>query len=81
VYNKYGHTGVNDIAPKIFSTAEEYNRIINHFKKPQPPPSKVNYGLEKAPEKGNDVFKQQKVKILAEKIVDKALNATHSKFQ
>ena len=81
VYNKYGHTGVNDIAPKIFSTAEEYNRIISHFKKPQPPPSKVNYGLEKASEKGDDVFKHQKVKILADKIVDKALNATQSKFQ
>jgi Ca2+-binding EF-hand superfamily protein len=82
VYNKYGYTAVDEVAPRVFASAEDYNRIIDHFKKPKPPPSKVNDGLIQE-DTGNviDKFYQQRVKNLADKIVTKALNAAHSKYQ
>jgi Ca2+-binding EF-hand superfamily protein len=82
VYNKYGHTAIDEVAPRVFASAEEFNRIIDHFKRPKPPPSKVNGNLEDAnPGDIKDKFYQQRIKTLADKIVNKALDATHNKFQ
>lgn len=80
LYNKYGHTAVEEVAPRIFASTEEYNRIIDHFRKPQPPPARVNSGLEPKDLKA-DLLGHNQVKVLAEKIVDKALGNSHSKFQ
>lgn len=82
VYNKYGHTDINEVAPRVFASVEEYNRIIDHFRKPKPPPSTVNNGLIEGFEQNlGDKFYQQRIKTLADKIVDKAIGATHNKFQ
>jgi hypothetical protein len=82
VYNQYGYTGVYEVAPRVFATVEDQNKIIDHFRKPMPPPTKVNHGLEN--EEGID-FKNKdelkRVKVLADKIVTKAINASHSKYQ
>lgn len=82
VYNKYGYTAVEEVAPRVFATVEDYNRIIDHFRKPKPPPSLVNNGLvELGEENVKDKFYIQRVKALADKIVDKALGSTNSKYQ
>lgn len=81
VYNKYGHTAVEELAPRIFASAEEYNRIIDHFRRPKPPPSGVNAGLNLSENENiKDKFYQQRIKILADKIVSKALDSSHSKY-
>lgn len=82
VYNKYGHTSIDEVAPRVFATAEEYNRIIDHFRRPKPPPSKVNNQLDSTqPGDIKDKFYQQRIKTLADKIVNKALDASNSKFK
>lgn len=82
VYNTYGHTAVEEVAPRVFASAEEYNRIIDHFRRPKPPPSKVNAGLDNFDDSNiKDKFYMQRIKTLADKIVNKALNSTHSKYQ
>ena len=45
VYNKYGHTAVDEIGTKIFASPEEANRMVDHFRRARPPPSTVNEGL------------------------------------
>ena len=82
IYNKHGHTSIDDLAPRVFATNEEFNRIIDHFRRPKPPPSKVNTGIEDTgPDDIKDKFYHQRIKTLADKIVSKAINSTHSKYQ
>lgn len=84
VYNKYGHTAVDEIGTRIFASPEEANKMVDHFRRAKPPPSTVNEGLANlaaGDEDTNNKFYQQRIKILTDKIVDKALSATHSKFQ
>lgn len=82
MYNKYGHTAVDEIGTRIFASPEEANKMVDHFRRPKPPPSTVNEGLADLPaDDANDKFYQQRIKVLTDKIVGKALNSTHSKFQ
>jgi Ca2+-binding EF-hand superfamily protein len=82
IYNKYGHTAIEEVAPRVFASVEEYNRIIDHFRRPKPAPSKVNHGLMEGSEQHlGDKFYQQRIKTLADKIVDKAILTSTNKFQ
>lgn len=81
IYNKYGHTSVEEIAPRIFAAPEDFNKNTNNMKRPKPPPSNVNDGLLQDDPNANDKFYIQRVKTLTDKIVSKALNACNSKYQ